>query len=545
MFWHKKGNNKPGNAGTKIRDNQSSGSVNEDISAEKFRGKVVSAKLDSNVQPLQQLFTQNQDVVFRGFRLGAIPDTRGCIVYIENMVDKTMLNNNIIKPLMFDSLNTEIHLPSHNLRSIILDSVLAVSNIKEVRNLDEVISAILSGAVVFMVDGLGEAFIIDIRLHHERPIEQPEDEILVRGPREGFTETLTSNIPLIRRQIKSPNLMFEYMNLGKITATDICITYIKGIASPSLIKETKERLQRIDIDGILESGYLEELIEDNPRSPFPQILHTERPDKVAAALLQGRIAILTDGTPFVLIVPAEFVSFLTSPEDYYERYFLGTAIRWVRVLAFTISLILPSLYIAITTFHQEMIPTRLLIGITAYRQGLPFPTLLEALLMELTFEILREAGVRLPRSIGQAVSIVGALVIGQSAVQAGFVSPLMVIIVAFTGIASFTFPAYNMGVTIRLLRFPLMLMAGFLGLFGVMIGIIMISIHMAGLRSVGVPYMAPLAPLHVSDLKDVLIRAPWWAMDKRPTEVGKVNPRRQAPGLKPSPPSPDNQERGK
>ncbi|MDD3364031.1 MAG: spore germination protein, partial [Syntrophomonas sp.] len=379
-------------------------------------------------------------------------------------------------------------------------------------------------------------FIIDIRHHNERSITQPDNEILVRGPREGFTETLTTNLPLLRRCVKSPNLMFEPMKIGRITATDISVAYIKGIASPDLINEVKQRLQRIDIDGILESGYLEEFIEDNPYSPFPQIMHTERPDRVAAALLQGRIAIFTDGTPFVLIVPAEFTSFLTAPEDYYERFLVGTAIRWIRMVAFAISLVLPSIYIAVTTFHVEMIPTRLLISITSYRQGLPFPTLMEAFMMELTFEILREAGVRLPRSIGQAVSIVGALVIGQAAVQAGIVSPLMVIIVAFTGIASFAFPSYNLGISIRLLRFPLMLLAGLLGLFGMMFGIILISIHVAGLRSLGVPYLSSLAPLHLTDLKDVLVRAPWWAMDERPAGISKINRRRQALNLKPAPP---------
>jgi len=544
MIWFNKGlyKQKMKNSASK---NQKAASVEAQvISIEELKEQAVSAKLDTNVESLQHVFGQNQDVIFRVFRLGAAPETQACIIYIENMVDKTMLNNNIIKPLMFDSLNSEIHLPGHKLRNIMLDSALAVSNIKEVTHLDEVVSSILSGGVVILAEGLAEAFVIDIRLHHERAVEQPESEVLVRGPREGFTETLTSNLPLIRRQVKSPNLIFEYMNIGRVTATDVSIAYIKGLADPELINEVKQRLERIDVDGVLESGYLEEYIEDNPHSPFPQVLHTERPDRVVAALLQGRVAILTDGTPFVLIVPAEFVSFLTSPEDYYERYFLGTAVRWVRIISFVISLLLPSLYIAISTFHSEMIPTRLLISLTAYRQGLPFPTLVEALAMELTFEILREAGIRLPRAIGQAVSIVGALVIGQSAVQAGFVSPIMVIIVAFTGIASFTFPSYNMGVTIRLLRFPLMLLAGFLGLFGVMIGIITISINMASLRSMGVPYTASLAPLHLADLKDVLLRTPWWDMDERPSEVSKTNRRRQAPGLKPSPPSPETNEGG-
>jgi len=537
MKWFNKGLYKKKIKNSASKNENSASVESQVISVEELKEQTVSARLDSNIEALHLVFGQNQDVIFRAFRLGAAPETQACIIYIENMVDKTMLNNNIIKPLMFDSLNNEIHLPGRILRNMMLDSALAVSNVKEIGNMDEIVAAILSGGVVILTEGLAEAFVIDIRLHHERAVEQPENEVLVRGPREGFTETLTSNLPLIRRQVKSPNLIFEYMNIGKVTATDVSIAYIKGLAATEMINEVKERLQRIDADGILESGYLEEFIEDNPHSPFPQVLHTERPDRVAAALLQGRVAILTDGTPFVLIVPAEFVSFLTSPEDYYERFFLGTAVRLVRIISLIISLLLPSLYIAISTFHSETIPTRLLISLTAYRQGLPFPTLVEALFMELTFEILREAGIRLPRSIGQAVSIVGALVIGQAAVQAGFVSPIMVIIVAFTGIASFTFPSYNMGVTIRLLRFPLMLLAGSLGLFGVMIGVIVISIHMASLRSMGVPYTASFAPLHLADLKDVLYRSPWWAMDDRPTELSKTNHRRQAPGLKPSPTS--------
>ena len=513
------------------------------VDNELLKQTAVSLKLKDNYDLLKNTLGQNGDVVLRSFCLGMNEGYPALIVYIENMVDKTMLNNNIMKPLMFESMDANLKPTGKSIYEVVMNSALAVSNVTNTRKMDEVVAAILSGGVILLVDGLADAFIIDIRHHSQRAISQPEDEILVRGPREGFVETLRENIALLRRHIKSPNLVFDDMSIGRITATDVSVVYIKGVASPPLVNQVKERLQRIDIDGILESGYLEEFIEDHPYSPFPQIVHTERPDRVAAGLLQGRVAILTDGTPFVLLVPGEFVTFLTSPEDYYERYMLGTFIRWVRMAAFIISLVLPSLYIAITTFHSEMIPTRLLISITSYRQGLPFPTLAEALAMEFTFEILREAGVRLPRSIGQAVSIVGALVIGQSAVQAGIVSPLMVIIVAFTGIASFSFPSYNLGITIRLLRFPLMLLAGLLGLFGVMFGIIMITIHMASIRSLGVPYLASVAPVHLSDLKDVLVRAPWWAMDERPAEVSKINRRRQAPNLKPKPPQDEKDQK--
>lgn len=494
----------------------------------------VSSRLKNNLDLLKSILGQNNDIIFRSFNLGFGKHTEAAIIYIEGMVDKTMLNIDIMKPLMLED-HTNINPSVKSLQETIVKSLLTVSNVQEDQTIDRIVKGILSGRVILMVDGLAAAFNIDICEYKKRQITQPESEVLIRGPREGFTESLSTNITLIRRRLKSPNLVFESFTIGRVTSTEISVVYIKGIASPDMLNELKNRLQRIDIDGVLESGYLEEFIEDNPYSPFPQMHHTERPDRVTAALLEGRIAVITHGTPFVLIIPVELTSFLTSPEDYYERYMLGTVILFLRYTAFALSLLLPALYIAVTTFHQEMIPSRLLIGISSYRQGVPFPTLLEALIMEFMFEALREAGTRLPRTVGQAVSIVGALVIGQSAVQAGIVSPLMVIIVAVTGIFSFMMPSYNLAITLRLLRFPLMLLAGSMGLFGVVTGVLIITIHLTSLRSFGMPYLSSLAPLHVQDLKDVLIRAPWWAMNNRPVEIAKLNSRRQTKNLKPSP----------
>lgn len=516
------------------------------VSASPDRQTQVSARLQDNLDYLQRVLGQSQDIVFRSFNLGAEADIRALIIYIENMVNKDFLQSNILKPLMYDSLQSDLIVKEDYLHDQLLNSMLAVANVTEAPNLKQVVGGIFSGLTVLIVDGLDTAFIIDIIEHTERDITEPDAEVLVRGPREGFTETLDTNIVMVRRRLKSPQLKFEFLDIGRVSATKVSIVYLQGIALPDMVNEVRERLGRIDIDGILESGYLEEFIEDQPFSPFPQILHTERPERVAGMLLEGRIAIFTDGTPIVLVVPVGIASFLMSPEDYYERYMFGTPIRWLRYISFALSILLPSLYIAITTFHQEMIPTTLLISIASFRMGVPFSTLTEALLMEFIFEVLREAGIRLPRFAGQAVSIVGALVIGQAAVQAGLVSPLMVIVVAGTGIASFTFPAYNLALALRLLRFPLMLLAGTLGLFGVMFGIIMISIHAAGLRSFGLPYLSSLAPLHLSNLKDILIRAPWWAMDDRPAGISKLNRRRQAMNLKPSAPgsqSPAGQQR--
>lgn len=493
--------------------------------------------LSESLALFEEILGQNSDIVFRRFRLVVADLAEAAVIFADGMTDKGLLDKTALKPLMLESRQAGLKPAGKNLLEFVKDFVITSSDVHITGAIDEMVAGVLYGDAVLLIDGESAALVISNKGWQSRQIEEPKAEMLVRGPREGFTESLRTNTTLLRRRLRSPNLVLEEMNIGRVTATGVSIAYIRGIASPDLVEEVRRRLQRIDTDSVLESGYIEEFIEDDPYSPFPQIVVTERPDLVAGELLEGKVAVLTDGTPFALVVPVTFNALLQSPEDYYANYILATALRVLRYIAFAVSLLLPSLYIAVTTFHQEMIPTRLLISIAAAREGVPFPALVEALLMEFTFEALREAGVRLPRAIGQAVSIVGALVIGQAAVQANIVSPLMVIIVAITGIASFTIPAYNMGVSMRLLRFPIMILAGTLGLFGVMAGLLTIIIHLAGLRSFGAPYLAPLAPFHAGDLKDVVVRAPWWAMDKRPAETAKVNPRRQARGLKPSPPA--------
>ena len=372
--------------------------------------------------------------------------------------------------------------------------------------------------------GKKPGFHLGLAKFEKRAIEIPAAERVIRGPREGFVEALGVNTSLIRRRIKSPDLKLISMEIGRYTKTKVVIAYIEGIADKTLIEEVNTRLKRIDIDGILESGMIEEFIEDNPYSPFPQVLATERPDVVTANLLEGRAAILVDGTPFSMVIPTTLYSLLQASEDYYARFIMATAVRWLRYLFVVISLLLPSLYVAVITYHHEMVPTTLLISMAASREQVPFPALVEALMMEVTFEALREAGLRLPQQVGSAVSIVGALVIGEAAVSAGIVSAPMVIVVSITGIASFTIPRFPLAFALRMLRFPMILLAGTLGLLGIMLGIITIVIHLCTLRSFGVPYLSPMAPMKTQDLKDVLIRAPWWRLKTRPHLTGKVQP---------------------
>jgi len=511
--------------------------------ADELKKTAVSPRLEVNLKLLRQIVGQSSDLAFRELRLGAGGSVRAGLVFVDGLVASSSLNEGLIKGVTLESRMAAVD-GRGDLFALVREFMISNGTVQEAENIFQVLDKVLYGLAALFIDGYSRALVVDVKGGPVRSVEEPMSESVVRGPRVGFTEQLRTNTALLRRALRTPNLVIEGAVLGRYTRTTVEIAYIKGLASPALVREVKNRLLRIDTDGVLESGYIEEFIEDQPLSPFPQVFHTERPDRVVGALLQGRVAIVTDGTPFVLVVPAEFITFMHVPEDYYERWYLSSAIRLMRYIAFAASLLLPSMYIAVTTYHQEMIPTRLLISVAAAREGVPFPAFVEALLMEFTFEVLREAGIRLPRNIGQAVSIVGALVIGQAAVSAGIVSPLMVIVVALTGIASFSAASYNIAISMRLLRFPMMILAATLGLFGVVMGVLVILVHMASLRSFGVPYLSPLAPLHAGDLKDVAWRAPMWKMDERPEELNQDNLRRQAPGLKPHPPEAGGGRRG-
>ncbi|QHW33195.1 spore germination protein [Paenibacillus rhizovicinus] len=490
----------------------------------------ISPTLAVNYAAMRSIYSNCNDVIFRELKFGG--STESLIVFLDGMVNVDVLDQHIIRALQRESP------PLHDENAMdVLGAALSISNLQTVKTVQDAVSHIGNGCILLFVSGLTQCFAMGLAKWEKRSIEEPGAESVVRGPREGFTETISVNRSMLRRKIKTPALKMLPFRIGRQTQTEVNIVYIEGIAGEALVAEAQERITGIDIDGILESGYLEGLIEDNPFSPFPQMQATERPDVICAGLLEGRIAILVDGTPFVLVAPTTLFSMLQSPEDYYQRFYIGTLIRWLRYLFFIMTLVLPSLYVSILTYHQEMVPTSLLLSIAKSREDIPFPALVEALLMEISFEALREAGVRLPKQVGAAVSIVGALVIGQAATSAGLVSAPMVMVVAITGIASFMMPQYSSAIAIRMLRFPIMILAGMLGLLGLMLGLIIVVVHLCSLRSFGEPYMQPLAPLKGDELKDVLVRSPIWMMRRRPNQNGKSpNPNRQAPGLKPEPP---------
>jgi spore germination protein KA len=499
----------------------------------------LNSTLEDNIILFKNIFKDCSDIVYREFIVGDEQKISGLLIWLDGLADKNTLNSNIMKSLIDETrfINPKGSNTATRAFSLIRDSLLSVADMKEQTKINDIVDSVLTGESAILIDGVPISLIVSTKSWESRDVTDPITEGVVRGPRQGFTENVRTGTSLIRRIVKTPQLKMEEFKVGSLTKTDVIMAYIQGIASDKVVEEVRKRISRINVDSILESGYIEELIEDQPFSLFPQIEHTERPDKAAAQLLEGRVVILIDGTPFSLIVPTVFFQFLQSSEDYYERYPLGFAVRIVRSLAFALSLFLPSLYIAITTYHQEMLPTPLLISIAGGREGVPFPALVEGLLMEVTIEALREAGVRLPRPVGQAVSIVGALVVGQAAVQAGIVSSAKVIVVSVTAISSFSTPAFNLAASIRMIRFPMMILASFLGLYGVMLGVLILQFHLCSLRSFGVPYFAPFAPFRLSGLKDMIFRAPWWMMQKRPLYT-KQNRKRQETS-KPHPPHKD------
>ncbi|MDR6879247.1 spore germination protein KA [Bacillus sp. 3255] len=481
-------------------------------------------ELSENLHYIRVLLGHSPDITIRQFELGSV-GAQVAAVYTNGVTDRKMVNGFVLHALMtgiekeaFDSMKKD-----KNLYDFIRDNALTIGEVKPMMDWDSVILAILSGDTAIFIDGYKEVIVCGTRGGESRTITEPSTQVVIRGPKEGFTESIGTNVALVRRRIKSSNLWLDTIRVGSVTQTDVAIMYVKGLANDKLVKEVKERLNRIHIDGILDSGYIEQLIEDKTMTIFPTIHNTERPDTVAGNLLEGRVAIFVDGTPFVLIAPVTFFVYFQSAEDYYQRFEVACAIRLLRFGALLISLFVPSIYVASITYHQEMIPTPLLISLMAQRESVPFPAFVEALIMEVTFEILREAGIRMPRAIGQAVSIVGALVLGQAAVEAGLISPAMVIVVALTGISSFATPAYSMALAIRLLRFSMIFAAGMLGFYGMAILSIVILAHMSGLRSFGFPYMSPLGPFTLEDQKDSIFKFPLKTFFTRPHLLSQDN----------------------
>lgn len=473
-------------------------------------------QLDRSTQIIKDMTGRSSDIKFRAVRLPA-GDRRSLsavIVFVDGVTR--------LEPLLYSLMSCEAPDTGRGgsgASEVMEHYRLAVQSEGEVTELgdyDELMESLLYGHSILLIEGCRTALTIGTKDVQARSVEEPNVQSVIRGPREGFVEVLSKNTAMLRRKINNPNLWIETMKIGHETKTTVALVHMNGIADDSILDEVRRKLSGIRTDSVLESNYIEEYLQHEKYSPFPTVFNTERPDVVSAALLEGRVAVMVDGTPFALVVPAVFTQFFQSSEDYYQRTDFATLIRLLRFLCFLLATLTPATYIAISTFHQEMLPTTLLYNLASQREGVPFPAFVEAILMEITFEILREASIRMPKSIGQAISIVGTLVVGQAAVEAGLVSAAMVIVVSITAISNFVLPAFNMGISVRIVRFSLMILAATFGLFGIFLGIIAAVLHLCSLKSVGVPYMSPLAPFHFQEQEDTLIRIPMGRMFRRP-----------------------------
>lgn len=481
------------------------------------RAERLSGSAERAVKQIQEAFGHSVELVARTFRTAR--GRAAAAVYINGLVSTPSIAHYIIAPLSTDR-----------------DADEPVAAEKEpVRTLREAIQALTSGKCVLLLEG-SPAAAFDVRSWAMRSVDQSEVEPSETGPVESFVEDLSTNIVLIRRRLRTENLQTERIIIGRESRTDVRIVYLRGIVRDALVEEVRSRLKKIDVDTPFDVHFLEEMTTDTPWSPFPGAMTTVRPDRVAAMLTEGHVAVLIDGTPMVMIVPGTLAALLQAADDYYSNYYVASFTRVIRWIAGLIGLMASSLYVAVISYHHELIPSRLLFTIAAAREGVPFPPIIEALLMELAFELLREAGLRVPRQIGQALSIVGVLVIGDAAVRAGLVSPLMIVIVGISAISTFAIPSAALADTVRLLRFPIILLAGVLGLFAVTFGLLLIMGLLIASRSYGVPYLTPFLPVSSRGLRDAMLRMPMWLQWYRPWQM--VNPgrrRQQAPGQMPRP----------
>lgn len=486
------------------------------------KNNTISTSLNRNIDVLKEIFRDDETIVFREFENAENDNIKCFITYLDYMVKVDSINEFIIKPIVESTLKTN----ESDLLNTIIKKALLNCDIEILLDGLRLSEYLINGYTLLFIEGITSAIAINTKGFKVRGIEESPSETLVRGPREGFTETIGVNLTLLRRRLKTPDLTFKFREIGSRTKTRICISYIKGVAQESIIAELEKRLNKIDNDGVLDSGYIEELIKDAPYLPFRTIGVSERPDVISGKLLEGRIAIFCDGSPGVLTLPYIFMEAFQSPEDYYNNFIYSSINRLLRWFGYFLTTSVPAIYTALITFHQELIPTQLILSVAQARQGVPFPTIVEALGMLLIFEILREAGLRMPKPIGQAVSIVGALVLGDAAVTARLVSAPMVIIAALTGISSFLIPQTLSTMVVRVI---LLLLSSLMGLYGYMYGILGLTICLMSIRSFGVPYMLNIGSgtINFGTIKDTAIRAPLWSMSTRPKFIAKDNARQK------------------
>jgi len=467
----------------------------------------LTASLEDNIKTVTEIFDGDDTVVKRQFKNKSGLDFY--LFYSDGLVNSLILNEHIMQPLL------ESHVKKgDDCIENLLNHVINISETKTVTKLKDIVQAVSYGDTVLLVENQSNAIVLNSKTFFMRGIEEPDSEKVISGSREGFTEVLLANLSLVKRRLRTENLKLKYHSFGKRTHTQACICYIDGLVNKEVLKELYDRLDKIDIDSVLDVNYLSEQIREMPHSLFRETGITEKPDVVVGKLLEGRIAVFVDGSPVVLTVPFLFIENFQSGDDYYTNYFYASISRLIRSSAFFLSIMTPAIYLAIAAFHKEMLPTVFFINVAAERSGVPFPVVLEMIIMFIIFDILREAGVRMPTGIGTALSIVGALVIGQAAVEARLVDAPLIIIVGFASITGLLNP--RLGASTILLRLIFIILSGIFGLYGFILCFVFLLFHLNNLTSFGIPQLKSYESVEYQDIKDIMIRGPWTKMIKRP-----------------------------
>lgn len=519
----KNGNSHPGK---KSEDEEDKG---KDKEKQKEENSDISEKLSDNMERIKDIYSipVNSDMVLREFDIVVKARTiPAFMIFFDGMTDRKVIDDDILQPLMLLS-NLDIKGDEKSTVDYIKNHILPHNQLNEARTYEAVVEEVNFGGCAIFIEGVDIAFVADVKGWDHRGVERPNTEQTLRGPQEGFTEMLRANTALIRKILKDEDLIAENISIGRRSKTPCSMLYIKDITNDSLVKEVRRRLKSVKIDYLLDSGELEQLIEDKTFFPVPQMIASERPDRAASMLSEGKVVVVVHGSPFVLIMPITNNELLHSPEDTYVRFPYANMLRFVRIMGVVLSLLLPGMYVAITNFHHEMIPTGLLFAIEASREKVPFPSVVEILMMEVAFELIREAGIRIPGPIGPTLGIIGALILGQAAVAANIVSPILIIVVAVTGIGSFAAPNFSLALGFRVMRFAYIILGAMAGFLGITAGLFIMEIWFVKAKSFGVPFLAPFAPRTSGGAEDEFTRAPIWKQENRADYMNVKDTRKQ------------------
>ena len=475
---------------------------------------MLSPEFEENISELKSKINKCSDIKTIGMKIGR--DYINCLVaYIEVTVGGTTSNVSAVSKI----LNNLSYLSADQIYEVLDNNHAGLIDVKYYTEIDEALDGLLTGDVIVFVDGYCKILKIPDQGYPSLGVKETESEKVIRGSNEGFSDSIKLNTALIRRRIRTVDLKVEEMTVGVRSKTGVAVVYMQEIARPSLIQQIKQRLKKYIIDSVQDTGVLEQLAEKQWYSPFPEFQTTTRPDRAAMAVMEGRVIVLSDNSPSALILPVDINSFLRTTDDYYNRFQVASFARIIRYLAAFFACTMPGLYLAVTNFHTQILPTSLLLSFWENRIGVPFPEVVEVILMEMSFELLREAGIRLPGAMGNAIGIVGGLIIGQAAVDANIVSPIVVIVVAFTALCSFAIPNEEFAFSFRIIKFYIIVLSSWLGFFGFLLGIYSILIHLSKLMSFGIPYLMPYVGAELNDYKDErdsFLRLPFLMLNRRP-----------------------------